>query len=163
MIPIKDFISACRAWGEWTFMDPKYMRPRGILGLEDPELDWDNCIEPWWAPITHFIRHWNVTFQNVGHCLHWRDGWMRWDNDNLWGRVPRWLPAAFYTFKIVICLLFLQWRRPKLPEGRLCHDWSWIDVAAWNLGTCYYGEPTGDLLRTVRGIFRHWYVEKNSV
>lgn len=146
---LRDFIAACKPWGDWHFMDTKYLRTKGVLGIEEYPMDWPYIDEPWWAGIAHVIRRRIVVVAiNIGHCLSRKEGWCQWDEDNLFSR-PKFLAHGWYTFKAVLCLVLFATLRPKeWKSGR-----QWVDVGAWGLGLDYWGEAQGHLLQVGRGVF----------
>ncbi len=154
---MKDFWYACRPYGEYTYMQPKYWKN------EEDGASWDNIRYPWWAFIADFIRRRVYQLEMIGHCINRKEGWVQWDDDNLFGHCPRWIPAIWYTFKAIVCILLFHRRTPKPKPGRLSLDFDWVDVGGWGLGLDYWGEACGQLLRVGRGILRNWYVEESGV
>jgi hypothetical protein len=143
---IKDFLSACQEWGEWTFMSPTYIR-------EGCDMDWKNVEYPWWTGIAGFIRYWNVTFMWIGKCISREHGWCLWDDNHSFS----WKWRIWYTLKCIACLILFRMRR---GPGSY---WDGVDVAAYDLGTDYFGEACGRLVRVGVGIVRGWYVENSSI
>ena len=144
----QDFFGSMNELGWCLLYSPYYHKPTGVLGIEPPEMEYWNLDVPWWFEFGLRVGRVRSTCEYIYRCLDPRSGWCHYDE-------PRYNTRIWYTFKALICLVLLPWKGSN--------TYNTVEVAAWNLGSDYFGEAQGDTLEVGRGIFRNWFARKGSV